>query len=64
MGGHTDLTAGCVSFVNKELMKKARSSCGMLGSILVRDDFYRVFSQVFRVSLINGMKYGLECGTE
>ena len=35
MGGHTDLTAGCVSFANKELMKKAHANLIMLGSSLV-----------------------------
>ena len=38
MGGHMDLTAGCVSFANKELMKKARKNFAMLGPILVHDN--------------------------
>ena len=38
MGGHSDIVAGCISFANEELMKKAHRYSTLLGSSLVSDN--------------------------
>ncbi|XP_065914239.1 L-methionine gamma-lyase-like isoform X2 [Dysidea avara] len=40
IGGHSDITAGCLSFCNKELYKKAHWYLVLLGSSLVEAVFY------------------------
>jgi len=40
IGGHSDITAGCLSFCNKELYKKAHWYLVLLGSSLVRTIWY------------------------